>query len=120
MTHQNEILHWIKLRRIAFFFWGKFKAYSSQRVYFQKRKVAEMNLNLSLQRWRGHLHVRASQAWFHADDYRIARDVCGCDHIIGELRRERLDLALVSYGLFYQRIFVFDMTDMKTDTSSFL
>ncbi len=41
-------------------------------------------------------------------DYLIARDVC--DHIIAELRRERLYLALVSYGLFYQRIFVFDMT----------
>ncbi len=41
-------------------------------------------------------------------DYLIAREVCY--HIIAELRRERLDLALVSYGLFYQRIFVFDMT----------
>ncbi len=46
------------------------------------------------------------------DDYLIARTmcVCGIDHIIAELRRERLDLALVSYGLFYQRIFVFNMT----------
>ncbi len=30
-----------------------------------------------------------------------------------ELRRERLDLVLVSYGLLYQRTFVFDMTSLK-------
>ncbi len=39
------------------------------------------------------------------DDYLKAR---GRDRII-DLRRKRLYLALVSYGLFYQRIFVFDM-----------
>ncbi len=42
--------------------------------------------------------------WFGVDDDLIARDVRGHDHTIGELRRERLDLALVSYELFYQRI----------------
>ncbi len=50
-----------------------------------------------------------SQAWFRVDDYFIARDLRGIDHIIGELRRKRLYLALASYGLFYQGIFVFDM-----------
>ncbi len=52
----------------------------------------------------------ASQAWFRVDDYLIAHNVRGIDHIIGELRRKRLYLALVSYRLFYQRTFVFDMT----------
>ncbi len=42
-----------------------------------------------LQRWRERLHVRMSQAWFSVDDYLIARDVRGHDHIIGELRREK-------------------------------
>ncbi len=50
-----------------------------------------------------------SQAWFRVDDYLIARNVRGIDHIIGELRRKRLYLVLVSYGLFYQGIFVFNM-----------
>ncbi len=67
---------------------AQFKAYSLQRIFFQKQKVFEMNLNLSTERER--LHVRASQAWFRVDDYLIARDVCGHDHIIAELRRERL------------------------------
>ncbi len=54
-----------------------------------------------------------SQAWFRVDDYLIACDVRGIDHIIAELRRERLYLVLVSYGLFYQRIFVFDITSFN-------
>ncbi len=41
------------------------------------------------------------------EDYLIARNVRGHDHIIGELR---LYLVLVSYGLFYQAMFVVDMT----------
>ncbi len=55
------------------------------------------------------IYMCASQAWFRVDDCIIVCAVCGHDHIIAELRRERLYLALVSYGLFYQRIFVFDM-----------
>ncbi len=51
----------------------------------------------------------ASQAWFYVDDYCIEHNVRGCNHIIDELRWERLYLVLVSYRLFYQRIFVFDM-----------
>ncbi len=58
-----------------------------------------MNLNLSTEVTE-RLHVRASQAWFRVDDYFIARDVPGIDHIIAELRRGRLDLALVSYDYF--------------------
>ncbi len=38
-------------------------------------------------------------------------------HFIGELRQERLHLVLVSYGLFYQRIFIFDMTVISRATS---
>ncbi len=44
------------------------------------------------------------------EDYLIASNVRGHDHIIGELRRKRLYLVLVSYGLFYQAMFVVDMT----------
>ncbi len=75
------------------------KAYSSQRVFFQQRRVLEYF-------YRGDVSVYVFTCL--KLDYLIAHDVC--DHIIAELRRERLDLALVSYRLFYQRIFVFDMT----------
>ncbi len=44
------------------------------------------------------------------DDNLNVHDVRGHDHIIGELRRERLYLATVSHGLIHQRIIVFDMT----------
>ncbi len=49
----------------------------------------------------------------HVDDYDIERNAHRCDYIIEELRQERLYLAVVSYGVFYQRIFVFDMTYFK-------
>ncbi len=68
-------------------------------------------LLLCLLRWCGRLqfcmaHVMIT-VW-------IACATGGCDHITdNELRRERLDLKLVSYGLLYQRIFVFDMTLFK-------
>ncbi len=111
MTHQNEILHWIKPRRIAYF-WGKFMAYFFTARLLPNRKVAVMTFDESFFVYRGDVVVTycVSQAWFHVGYYFIARTVRGRDHIIGELRWERLYLALVSYRLFYQRIFVFDMT----------
>ncbi len=41
----------------------------------------------------------------------IARTACGCDYIRDNvLRQEKLGLSLVSFGLLYHRIFVFNKT----------
>ncbi len=65
-----------------------------------------MNWNLSTEvTWAftcSRVSSLVSRGWW---SYSARCALCGHDHIIGELR-----LALVSYGLFYQRIFVFDMT----------
>ncbi len=42
----------------------------------------------------------------------IAHAARESDHVTdNELRREKLDIALVSYGILYHRKLVFDMTD---------
>ncbi len=99
MSHQNEINRWIKPRRHQ----------GLQRVFFLTARLlpATKSSRDELQYfYRGDVSVYMFACL--KLDYLIARDVC--DHIIAELRRERLYLALISYGLFYQRIFVFDMT----------
>ncbi len=41
----------------------------------------------------------------------IARTACGCDYIRDNvLRQEKLGLSLVSFGLLFHRIFVFNKT----------
>ncbi len=90
---------------------SQFKA-SSQRVFFQKR------IFLCLQTWCGCLcSCVVWRGWWSYSTI---------SHTIGELRRERLDLALVSTNYFI-REYVFDMTDLskiaiqnhKKATSSF-